>query len=163
KVYDRTTAAVITGHTLAGVLPEDVGSVSLTGGTATFADKNAGTGKTVTATGFRLTGPAAGKYILAGTTATATANITKAALSVTPEDAQATYTGATYAATASASGTAAAVALAARVEINSGDPTPGDLSTALVAFIDRSTGQVLADNVPVTVNPSDPRQGTATA
>src|SRR5262249_27178846 len=86
-------------------------------------------------------------------------------LFITPEDVKATYTGATYAATPSASDKTAAVTLSAALQtgtlIDPNDPTAGDLGTALVSFIDRSTGQVLADNVPVTVNPSDPRQGTA--
>ncbi len=243
KVYDGATAAVITGRSLAGVLPDDIGNITLIGGTAAFPDKNAGVGKTVTITGFRLSGPGAGKYLLTGTIAMATASIGQATLTVTagsyarqysdpnpslsasitgfvrgetlatsgvtgsaavgtaatasspvgqyaitagpgtlsaynyafrfnpgvlyvtPEDAQATYTGTTYAATASASDTFAAVTLLARIETGTladlSDSTTGDLSTAVVAFIDRATGQVLADNVPVTVNPSDPRQGTA--
>jgi len=55
KIYDATTAATIASHTLTGVLSGDV--VSYTGGTATFANKNVGTAKTVTATGLSLTGP----------------------------------------------------------------------------------------------------------
>ena len=49
--------------------------VSLTGGTATFADKNVGNGKTVTLTGATLSGRDAGNYIL-DSVATTTANIT---------------------------------------------------------------------------------------
>ncbi len=246
KVYDGTTAATITSVALSGVLPGDVGGVSLTAGTANFADKNAGSGKAVTVTGLSLTGPAAGNYTLAGTTATATASIGKATLLVTadsysrqysdpnpsfaasitgfvggetlatsgvtgaagagtaatpasppgqyavaagpgslasgnyafrfasgvlyvlPEDAKASYTGATYVATNSASDGAAAVTLSATVRdaslFDAGDTTPGDVRTALVAFVNRATGQVLADNVPVAlVNSADARLGTASA
>src|SRR5207245_4491343 len=52
KVYDGTAAATIATRWLTGVIAPDV--VSLTGGTATFSDKNVANGKTVTATGFTL-------------------------------------------------------------------------------------------------------------
>src|SRR3989442_1526226 len=74
KVYDGTAAATIATRSLTGVIAPDV--VSLTGGTATFSDKNVANGKTVTATGFTLSGADAGNYQLASTTLTATANIT---------------------------------------------------------------------------------------
>ena len=60
KVYDGTTAAAITSRWLTGTIGSD--DVGLSGGTATFADRNSGTDKTVTATGFILTGAAAGNY-----------------------------------------------------------------------------------------------------
>jgi len=44
--------------------------------TGTFADKNIGVGKTVTATGLTLSGAEAGNYTLSNTTETATASIT---------------------------------------------------------------------------------------
>ena len=49
KVYDATTAATITGLTLAGVISGDI--VSYVGDPATFSTKNVGTSKTVTGTG----------------------------------------------------------------------------------------------------------------
>src|SRR5207237_370708 len=49
--------------------------VSLTGGTATFSDKNVANGKTVTLTGASLSGLDAGNYVL-DSVATTTANIT---------------------------------------------------------------------------------------
>src|SRR5207237_5330321 len=52
KVYDRTTAATINTRSLTGVIAGD--NVSLTGGSATFANKNVGNGKTVTITGLSL-------------------------------------------------------------------------------------------------------------
>ena len=73
KAYDATTAATITGRTLTGVLGTD--SVSYSGGTATFSDKDVANGKTVTATGLILSGADAGNYT-ANSEATATANIT---------------------------------------------------------------------------------------
>jgi hypothetical protein len=73
KVYDATPAAAITNRSLTGVIAPD--AVSLTGGTATFANKNVGTGKTVTANGLTLAGADAGNYAVTGTAAT-TADIT---------------------------------------------------------------------------------------
>jgi uncharacterized protein YjbI with pentapeptide repeats len=75
KVYDGTTSATVLSTSLSGVLAGDVGSVSLTGGTATFADKNVGNTKTVTLTGATLTGAASGNYTLTSV-ATDQANIT---------------------------------------------------------------------------------------
>ena len=73
KAYDGTTAATITGRTLTGVASG--ADVSLTGGTATFDTAAVGSGKTVTATGFGLSGADAGKYALTSYTATTTASI----------------------------------------------------------------------------------------
>jgi uncharacterized protein YjbI with pentapeptide repeats len=73
KVYDGTTAADVTSRDLSGVLAGD--TVTLTGGTAAFADKNVGTVKTVTLTGATLSGADAGNYNLTSV-ANATADIT---------------------------------------------------------------------------------------
>src|SRR5262249_58874110 len=64
KVCDGGAGATITGRSLTGVVSTD--HVSLSGGTATFSDKNAGAGKTVTGTGFSLSGGDAGNYVLDG-------------------------------------------------------------------------------------------------
>ncbi len=77
KPYDSTTAATILTRTLTGVVGTE--DVTLTGGTANFADPNVGTW-TVTATGLTLSGAAAGNYQLSSTTATDTADITAAVL-----------------------------------------------------------------------------------
>ncbi len=84
KTYDSTTAATIASRSLTGVFSGD--TVSYTGGTAAFADNNAGTAKTVTATGLGLSGTDAGNYTV-NTTATTTANITPAALVIAADDA----------------------------------------------------------------------------
>jgi hypothetical protein len=81
KIYDRTTAATIATRSLSGVVGSD--DVILTGGTASFGDKTAANGKTVTATGLGLSGGAAANYALASTSASTTANISKAPLGVT--------------------------------------------------------------------------------
>ena len=80
QVYDGTTNATIASYTLPGVASGD--TVSLTGGTASFADKTAANGKAITVTGLALTGANATNYTMSAT-ASATANITKAALTVT--------------------------------------------------------------------------------
>ena len=73
KVYDGTTAATVTGRSVATkVAGEDV---NLTGGTATFASKTVGNGKTVTLSGASLTGANVNNYTLGSVSATA-ANIT---------------------------------------------------------------------------------------
>ena len=72
KVYDGTTTATVTltDNRVAGDVFTDADT------SATFADKNVGTGKTVTVAGITITGTDAGNYTLANTTATTTANIT---------------------------------------------------------------------------------------
>src|SRR6185436_7355764 len=69
--------------------------VTLSGGTATFASKNVGTAKTVTATGLSLSGIDAANYQLASTTATTTADITARALLVSATGVNKVYDGTT--------------------------------------------------------------------
>jgi len=75
KVYDGNTSATVLTRTLNGVVAGDTANVSLTGGTASFGDANAGLGKTVTLVGATLTGSAAANYNLTsvGTTTAAIA------------------------------------------------------------------------------------------
>jgi hypothetical protein len=84
KVYDGNNSATIASRSLQGVVGSE--DVSLTGATATFDNKNVGTGKTVTATGFTLGGADKGNYTLKAGPWTATANITPKPLTVTAED-----------------------------------------------------------------------------
>src|SRR5207245_60496 len=93
KTYDGTTAATITSRTLSGVIGSD--DINLIGGTATFANKNAGNGKTVRATGLSLSGTSAGNYQLASTSATTTADITARALLVSVAGVNKVYDGTT--------------------------------------------------------------------
>jgi hypothetical protein len=88
KVYDATAVATITGRSLIGVLGGD--AVIYSGGTASFSDKNAAVGKTVTATGLGLTGADSGNYAV-NPTASTTANITPASLNVVANNASKTY------------------------------------------------------------------------
>ena len=71
KTYDtNTTATLISGnYSLAGVLNSEAVSVSAT--SATYADKNAATGKLVSASGLSLSGADDGNYTLASTSASA--------------------------------------------------------------------------------------------
>ncbi|MFA1771323.1 YDG domain-containing protein [Rufibacter glacialis] len=95
KTYDGTADATVTARSLGGLVGSD--AVTLTGGTAAFADKNVGTGKTVTLTGAALAGAAAGNYTLAAVN-TATANITAKDITGTFASATKVYDGNTNAA-----------------------------------------------------------------
>jgi len=79
KQYDGNDTATILTRTLATPIAGD--TVSYVGGTALFSDKNVANGKTVTGTGLSLTGADAGNYTV-NTTATTTANITPAPLTI---------------------------------------------------------------------------------
>ncbi|SSW91242.1 filamentous hemagglutinin family protein, partial [Rhodopseudomonas pentothenatexigens] len=80
KVYDGTTSAAVTGNgTLAGMIGGDAVSLLLAG--TTYADKNVGTGKTVTGS-YSLTGAGAGNYVLSSTGFTGAADITPATLTI---------------------------------------------------------------------------------
>lgn len=102
KVYDATTSATLSGTPLLNTIVTG-DDVSIAGTpTAVFADKNVGTGKAITFTGYTLTGTKSGNYIL--TQPSLTANITAKNLTVTGAVAQnkpydgttaATITGAT--------------------------------------------------------------------
>ncbi len=66
RIYDGTLTAPLGGTpALVGVLPADVGNVTLTGtAVGTFANKNIGAAKPITVTGLSLTGSAAANYSL---------------------------------------------------------------------------------------------------
>src|SRR5581483_1441344 len=77
KVYDQTTSAAVNSRSLVGTINGD--DVTLTGGTATFADKTVATGKTVTLSSASLSGNDSGNYVL-DSVSTQTANITALAI-----------------------------------------------------------------------------------
>lgn len=82
KVYDgNTTATVTTWGALVGIQGGDVVNLVTGGYTATFDNKNVGTGKTVTITGLSLAGANAADYALVSPITT-TANITTKSLTV---------------------------------------------------------------------------------
>ncbi|MBS0265659.1 MAG: DUF4114 domain-containing protein [Planctomycetes bacterium] len=94
KTYDGTLAGTITDRALTGIVNND--DVSLTGGSATFASKTVGIGKTVTVTGLSLTGTAAANYTVADT-ATTSASINALTLAPVIVVANKTYDGTTTA------------------------------------------------------------------
>ena len=82
KVYDGTTAAKITNTgTLSANYDGD--GVQIVSGTAAYDNKNVGTGKTVTFTGFSLTGDQADNYRLVSQPASVTADITAKPITLT--------------------------------------------------------------------------------
>ena len=80
KVYDGTTSATLntTSANLLGAISGD--GLSVAGATGSFADKNAGVGKTVSITNLSLGGVDAPNYLLTGAAAAAQADITRAPL-----------------------------------------------------------------------------------
>ncbi|MFZ2593937.1 MAG: YDG domain-containing protein [Minisyncoccia bacterium] len=94
KVYDGLAAATIVTRSVVTTLATDV--VTITGGTATFANKNVGTGKTVTASGFVLGGADGANYAIT-TTNTTTADITTKPITVTATGINKVYDGTTSA------------------------------------------------------------------
>ena len=90
KTYDGTTAATV-GFGDNRV----VGDVLEYTGTASFADKHAGSGKAIGVTGIALAGQDAGNYTLTSTSAAASANIGKRALSAVASGVNKTYDGST--------------------------------------------------------------------
>jgi hypothetical protein len=85
KIYDGTTDASLdtNGATLVGVIGGDSVTLDASIATASFADKNVGSGKTVTVSGLDLAGDDAPNYTL--TQPAATANIIAAVLTVTAD------------------------------------------------------------------------------
>jgi hypothetical protein len=79
KPYDGTTAATMSGTTVAGIILGNDVQIDVTG---TFEDKNVGTEKTVNAT-ITLKGTDAPNYILKDPNVTLTANITRVPLTIT--------------------------------------------------------------------------------
>ncbi len=90
RVYDGTNAATVTLTTDA--VPGDSVTAS---GTGTFDNKNAGQNKVVTVPFVSLSGPDAGNYNPVTTTATAQANISQRALTVTAAPSTKQYDGST--------------------------------------------------------------------
>jgi hypothetical protein len=81
KIYDGNTSATVV-FSLGGIMASDAPDVTPASYTATYADKNVGTLKSIAVSGITLTGSAATNYLF-NSTATATADITPATLVVT--------------------------------------------------------------------------------
>src|SRR5207249_1412957 len=89
KVYDGTMAATVT------LADDHISGDSVTDSytSASFADKNVGTGKTVSVSGISISGTDAGNYALQNTTASTTASITARALTVSAAGVNKVYDG----------------------------------------------------------------------
>ncbi|MFJ3313895.1 YDG domain-containing protein [Herbaspirillum huttiense] len=130
KVYDGSTTATLntSGVSFSGLIGGD--AVSLGGsGVGTFANKNAGTNKAVTVSGYTLSGADAGNYLISQPTGLS-ASISKANLNVGGITAQGkTYDGLT---SATLSGTASVTAIGSDVVSLGG--------TGVGVFIDKNAG-----------------------
>jgi hypothetical protein len=129
KTYDGTSTATMA---FKGT-PADGGAVSLTSGIAAFDSKNAGSGKTVTFSGFGIGGADAGRFALSSSAGTTLANVDKRALNVTAAGTNKTY-----------DGTTAGAALLADNRI-AGDALT--LSYASASFADKNAGKGKAVSV----------------
>lgn len=91
KVYDGTTAAVINtvSASLSGVLTGDVVFIASSATEGTFADKNAGTGKSVSTSGFTISGTGVVNYTL--TQPTLIADISAKELTLSANDLSKSY------------------------------------------------------------------------
>src|SRR5206468_5968861 len=118
-------------------LAGDVLSTSNSG--ASFANKNAGTAKTVNVSGITISGTDAANYT-ANTTTTTTANIIAKALTVTGITASDKVYSATTAATLSTGG-------ATLVGVVSGDTVTPNTSSTTSAFADKNVGTGKTVNV----------------
>lgn len=84
KVYDGTDAAILntTNAVINGVINSDAVSIDTTNALASFSDANAAANKSVTFTGFALSGSGSANYILLAQPANATATITPKSITV---------------------------------------------------------------------------------
>ncbi|HQL80274.1 MAG TPA: YDG domain-containing protein, partial [Verrucomicrobiota bacterium] len=147
KVYDALPDAAVLTRGVNGLVFSD--AVTLDGGTANFADRHVGMGKTVSLTGASLGGAKAVNYVL-DSVGTTTANITPKALTVTGLTASAKVYDATT--VAPLGGTAALqTAEAPGGPTDDGKPYTGDdvaaAGTAAGAFADRHVGTAKAVTV----------------
>ncbi|MBT9491342.1 MAG: filamentous hemagglutinin N-terminal domain-containing protein, partial [Paucibacter sp.] len=148
KAYDGLTSASLNNSAavFTGMVAQDQLSVTSAGGV--FTDKNAGSGKTVNISGITLGGTDAGNYILSHTTATATADINKAHLTVTADDQSRLYGGANPALTTSLSGFVNGESLATSGVSGNGSASTTATATTGVgsAVISASSGTLVASN-----------------
>ena len=135
KVYDGTFAATLIGGTLNGIINSE--NVVLVPGTGQFADANAESNKTITASGYSIEGTAAGNYSLSAQPTGITASITKIPLTITAEDKTKPYDGNPY--------SPFTVAYTGFVHGDTSSTLTGDLSTTGTAAtaVNAGTGYVI--------------------
>ncbi|MCL6693469.1 YDG domain-containing protein [Pseudomonas sp. R3.Fl] len=95
KVYDGNANAQLNNVSLVGVVAGDEGQVASTGATGSFADKNAGSDKSVSGSGIGLTGAEANNYSFDTAAQVGTADITRKVLTATADVADKVYDGST--------------------------------------------------------------------
>jgi len=128
KVYDQGVGATLSGGTIAPISGDTVSLVT-SGRAGVFADKNVGTGKAVTVSGYAITGADAGNYALAQPTGV-TASITQLTLNLT---------GVTAADKVYDQGVAAALSGGSIAPI-AGDAVTLDISGGTGVFADKNVG-----------------------
>ena len=136
KTYNGNTTATVTLGTVSGIVSGDTVTATAAG---TFADKNVGTGKTVTIK-YTLSGADAANYSMANKTVTA--NITKKALTATSTAANKTYNG----------NTTATITLGTVSGIVSGDTVT---ATAAGNFADKNVGTDKTVTIKYTLSGTD--------
>ncbi|MCC7600256.1 filamentous hemagglutinin N-terminal domain-containing protein [Janthinobacterium sp. FW305-129] len=136
KVYDATTNAVVSLRD--NRLGNDQLSIASDG--ASFSDKNAGAGKTVTVAGIRLSGADAGNYVV-NSSASTTATISQAALTVKVDNAEKDQGRANPDFRASYSGLLGGDTLAAEVSGNLAFSTPAATTSAAGNYLVSASGQ----------------------
>ena len=155
KVYDGTNTATISSNAvvLVGVLPEDVGLVSLStnGYVATFASASAGPSNEVSVSGLSLIGPKAASYAL--TPPALSANITPANPNVTawPTASAITY-GQTLAASTLTGGSATPAGSFAFTTPSTVPNTGTALQSVTYTPTDTADYMTISSSVSVTVN-----------
>ena len=160
KTYDGTTDATLdcTTATLSGCVDDDLGKLSVSA-TGAFADKNAGTNKTVNISNLVLGGDAVSNYQIAAIDqqTSTTANITQKEVSITWDpagDAVYSYNATPQSPTATVSGTVEGESLTATLKYESAsssslrDEAPSDIGiyAAVVASLSAANADTNADN-----------------
>jgi hypothetical protein len=135
KVYDATTSssAILAGN---GLISGD--KVTLSDTSASFGDKNAGAGKTVTVSGISASGADAGNYMVSNATASTTADITPLAITAAAIGANKTYDGNTTAVVTLSGGLAGDALTFSDTSANFADKNAGAGKTVTVAGISAS-------------------------
>jgi len=164
------TPGTVGGSTQTGSLEFFINGASVSTSVGVAAINSSGVATLASVANFRVPG----NYTVSAKFTSTNPNFTDASessppLSVMQEDARATYTGALFASTASATSTSATVTLSATIQDITAvtgdlayDSYPGDIRNATVTFINRDTNAVIA-TVPVGLaDLNDKKTGTAT-
>ena len=142
KVYDGTTDATVTGTAaISGKVGDD--DVTVTAGTAAFTDANAGTDKTVTFSGYSLSGTAADNYRLIAQPESVKADITAKEVSLSWTDTQFTFDGNEHCPTATAGDLISGDTCG--VNVTGGQTNAGDSYTATAESLTNGNYKLPAD------------------